>query len=54
MAQVKWFGAVLEGNADRAKLQFEPQAVAPHGFLLNVTAGAGRGAGRGCDTLWPS
>lgn len=34
-----WLGGVLEANAGRSKLRFEPEAVAPDGFLTNVAAG---------------
>ncbi|EFJ51708.1 hypothetical protein VOLCADRAFT_87432 [Volvox carteri f. nagariensis] len=35
---IRWLGAVLDGNAGRAKLRFDPEALAPDGFLANVAA----------------
>ncbi|GIM17511.1 hypothetical protein Vretimale_20059 [Volvox reticuliferus] len=35
---LQWLGAVLEGNAGRSKLRFDPEALAPDGFLTNVAA----------------
>ncbi|GLC36221.1 hypothetical protein PLESTB_001367200 [Pleodorina starrii] len=35
---LRWLGGVLDGNAGRSKLRFDPVAVAPDGFLANVAA----------------
>ncbi|KXZ45643.1 hypothetical protein GPECTOR_52g43 [Gonium pectorale] len=34
---LRWLGGVLEGNAGRSKLRFDPEALAPDGFLVNVS-----------------
>ncbi|KAG2487016.1 hypothetical protein HYH03_014386 [Edaphochlamys debaryana] len=37
-AMLRWLGGVLEGNGERGKMEFSPDAAVPDGFMANLAA----------------